>query len=91
MTRNSLCWSEIKQESYKARLLFVTTELEIARSFASIALAWSRRRKLSWAATRRSRSEHLARTAYESAIHYLRDVNLRPAEAEQLATKRQQV
>ncbi len=91
MTRDSLRWSEIEESAYKARLLFVTTELDVARSFASIALAWSRRRKLSWASARRSRSEQLARTAYESAIHFLRRGDLSPDEAKRLAAKQQQV
>lgn len=86
-----LNWNEIADRTYAARLLFVVTELDVAKTFASLAVCWSRRSKLSWSVRLRQRHERLARTAYESAIHYMARIKLKPADAEQLARKQQQV
>ncbi len=83
--------NEIANRAYAARLMFVLTELDIAKTFASLALCWCRRSKLSWSANLRQRNEKLARTAYESAIRFIPRVGVSAADAEQLAAKQQQV
>jgi hypothetical protein len=91
MNSTALNWNEIVMKTYSARLLFVTTELDVARSFASIASWWNSRSKLPWSADECRRNERLARTAYESAIHFMPRIGLWPADAEQLAAKQQKV
>jgi hypothetical protein len=70
---------------YASRVAFVTTEFDLAETFASIAAGSAP------GSDKRLRNERNARTAYESAIHFLSRTDWSSTDAERLAAKKQQV
>jgi len=76
---------EIQSGWYTSHLAFVTTEFDLAKTFALIAIGSAR------GSDKRMRNERHAWTAYESAIRFLSRTDLSPTDAERLAAKQQQV
>jgi hypothetical protein len=76
---------ETRSGWYISRLAFVTTEFDLAETFASIATGSAP------GSDKRLRNERNARTAYESAIHFLSRTGWSSTDAERLAAKKQQV
>lgn len=70
---------------YESRVAFVTTEFDLAVTFASIAMSSSP------GSDKWLRNEHHARTAYESAIHFLSGSGWSSSDAERLVAKKQQI
>jgi hypothetical protein len=68
-----------------SRVAFVTTEFDLAKTFALIAIGSIP------GSGKRLRNERNARTAYESAIHFLCGTDWSSTDAERLAAKKEQV
>jgi hypothetical protein len=76
---------ETRSGWYASRVAFVTTEFDLAKTFASIAIGSAP------GSDKRLRNEHHALTAYESAIYFLSRTDLSSSDAERLAAKKHQV
>jgi cytochrome P450 len=76
---------ETRNGWYASRAAFVTTEFDLATTFATIALGSA------FGSDKRLRNERHAWTAYESAIRFLSRTDLSPTDAERLAAKQQQL
>jgi hypothetical protein len=85
MLINGSTTEETRSGWYASHVAFVTTEFDLAKTFALIAIGST------LGSDKRLRNEHNARTAYESAIHFLSRTDLSYTDAARLAAKQQQV
>ena len=69
----------------EVRLAFVSTEYDLALTFASVALGSE------VGSDRHDRNVRLARTAYESAVHFSKDLLLSAGASDRLDAKRHEV